>query len=630
MLRRRVLQLLSASASTLAGVQELWWNATYVENANPDGLYDRRVIGINGTWPPPPISVNTSDSLLIHLTNGLDEPTTLHNHGMFFNSTSWMDGAIAVSQCGIPPGQTFDYLIPVNTSGQWGTYWAHAHSLGQYVDGFRTPLVLHPSQETYQYDEEFTVVLGDWYHQEHSVLVKQFISIADPGGAEPIPDSALMYFAQNSSYLPPIAGTSPSPVTAAVGFNENSTLPFVAGRRYRLRIINTSALSTFFFWIDGHSMRIIEADGTDVQEYPVDMLDLAVAQRYSVLVDARNDTSSNWMIHANMDPTMFDHVPSTLQLNITSSITYANGQNITDLGTVSNYTQLNDSTLVPYEVVPQPSVTKTLTLEFLFDTMNDGTNRAMINDVVYNQPIVPAVLSELSLGQNATIQEAYGPYSYMLDHLDVVDLLVKNTDKNHHPFHLHGHKFQIVNRAEQFDSNDPTLNPPLVEGQANPMRRDTVVIPGGGSVTLRVVADNPGAWLFHCHIEWHLEAGLAIQLIEAPLVAQERASGNVPSFIYDQCATLGIPTTGNAAGHASPTDLTGLPLGPYLQKLGWLPKGILAMTGCVLTAFIGMVTVVWYEMGATDSEEEIEEEARRQLAAKVEKRKFFGIFQRAD
>lgn len=66
------------------------------------------------------------------------------------------------------------------------------------------------------------------------------------------------------------------------------------------------------------------------------------------------------------------------------------------------------------------------------------------------------------------------------------------------PSHLHGHKFQIVNRAAQFDSNDPTLNPPLVEGQANPMRRDTVVIPGGGSVTLRVVADNPGVWMLHC------------------------------------------------------------------------------------------------------------------------------------
>ncbi|KIJ61411.1 multicopper oxidase [Hydnomerulius pinastri MD-312] len=628
MLGRHFLQLLAVSTCAFAGVHELWWNITYVEDANPDGLYERRVIGVNGTWPPPPISVDTSDSLLLHVSNGLDQPTTMHHHGMFFNSTSWMDGALSVSQCGIPPGQTFDYVVPINTSEQYGTYWAHAHAGGQYVDGLRTPLVLHPPKETYQYDEEFTVVLGDWYHQEHEVLMKQFINIANPGGAEPVPDSALIYFAQNATYLPPIPGMSPSPVTSAVGFNENSTLPFVPGRTYRLRVINTSAFSAFFFWIDGHDMRIIEVDGTDVQESPIDVLSISAAQRYSVLVEARNDTSSNWLIHANMDTDMFDKVPSTLNPNITSSITYAAGESITDLGPISDYGSINDTALVPTIPVPQPPATKTIDLEFMFDTMNDGTNRGMMNGVVYNSPLVPAIMSELSLGSNATVQEAYGPYSYMLDHLEVVDIVIKNADKGMHPFHLHGHKFQIVNRADQYNSTDPALNPPLVEGQANPMRRDTVAIPAGSSVTLRVVADNPGAWLLHCHVEWHLQAGLAVQFIEAPIQAQERAVGQVPSFIYDQCAALGNLDSGNAAGHASATDLSGLPLGPYQQKLGWLTKGILAMTGCVLTAVIGMLTVMWYSMGTGDSEEEMEQEARRRMETKEKRGRLFGLFKK--
>ena len=64
--------------------------------------------------------------------------------------------------------------------------------------------------------------------------------------------------------------------------------------------------------------------------------------------------------------------------------------------------------------------------------------------------------------------------------------------------HLHGHKFQIVHRAEDYTSADPALNPPLVEGQANPIRRDTVQIPSMHSATIRIVADNPGAWLMHC------------------------------------------------------------------------------------------------------------------------------------
>ena len=58
---------------------------------------------------------------------------------------------------------------------------------GQYVDGLRAPVVIHPDQEAHEYDEEFTVVLGDWYHDQHADLLQQFISVANPGGAEPVP-----------------------------------------------------------------------------------------------------------------------------------------------------------------------------------------------------------------------------------------------------------------------------------------------------------------------------------------------------------------------------------------------------------------------------------------------------------
>jgi iron transport multicopper oxidase len=77
------------------------------------------------------------------------------------------------------------------------------------------------------------------------------------------------------------------------------------------------------------------------------------------------------------------------------------------------------------------------------------------------------------------------------------------------------------------------------------------------------------------HIEWHLESGLAIQLIEAPLLAQQR--NKTPQAMYDNCKALGKPFSGNAAGFASTTNLAGLPLGPYPQRLGWHPKGIGAM-----------------------------------------------------
>ncbi|KAI0347221.1 Fet3 protein [Trametopsis cervina] len=624
---RSALSLLALVAPVLAGVHEVWWNITYVEDANPDGLFARRVIGVNGTWPPPILDVSTDDDILVHATNSVADPMTIHHHGMFFNSTSWQDGAQGVSQCGVPTGQSWDYLVPVSTSGQRGSYWWHSHANGQYPDGLRAPNVLHPPQEKHTYDEEFTVILSDWYHDEHNVLLKQFISVANPGGAEPVPDSALVYFAQGPKYLAPIAGTSPASVTSAVGFNENATLPFQPGKTYRLRIINVSTFAAFYFYIDGHEMRIIEADGTDTEEFPTDLLSVTVAQRYSILVTARNDTSANWAIHANMDTDMFDTIPDTLNPNVTTSITYDPSAPLTNLGTfgIDDLHDVDDLSLVPIDVEPMLPSTVTIPLEVSFDTLDDGTNRASFNGQTYNMPLVPSAYSELTLGANATIQEAYGPFAFVLNHLDVIDIVLQNGDAGKHPFHIHGHKFQLVQRSTDYTSDDPELNPPINESQTNPMRRDTVQVPSGQGVTLRFIADNPGAWLFHCHIEWHLQAGLAVTFIEAPLQAQERNS--IPQAGFDQCAALGLPFSGNAVGNSGSKvlDLTGLPLGPFPQILGWRPKGIGAMAGCVLTAVLGMLTVTWYSLGGSISEEEMEAEVRQQQEEKARRGKFFGL-----
>lgn len=59
------------------------------------------------------------------------------------------------------------------------------------MDGLRSGVVIHPEKEKHQYDEEFTIIFGDWYHDEHSVLLKQFISVANPGGAEPVPGKSI-------------------------------------------------------------------------------------------------------------------------------------------------------------------------------------------------------------------------------------------------------------------------------------------------------------------------------------------------------------------------------------------------------------------------------------------------------
>lgn len=118
--------------------------------------------------------------------------------------------------------------------------------------------------------------------------------------------------------------------------------------------------------------------------------------------------------------------------------------------------------------------------------------------------------------------------------------------------------------------------------------------------------------------------------IEAPLEMQQRAQTvlSPPTTLAQQCLAQNLLASGNAAGHASATDLSGLRLGPFLQNNGWRAKGILAMTGCVLTAVIGMITIVWYAMGGALSDEEIEREVRAAQAAKMKRGRLFGLLKR--
>ncbi|KAJ3334922.1 ferroxidase fet3 [Gonapodya sp. JEL0774] len=528
---------------------------------------------------------------------------------MFFNRSSWYDGATSVTQCGIPTNATYTYLVDPTTSGQTGTYWYHGHTRGQYVDGFRAPLIIHRNGEKTrkgaEYDDEYVLALFDWYHDEHKVLLGQFLSESNPGGAEPVPKSAVAVVAHNGTYL--------------AGFSENSTIPFVPGKTYRLRIINMSALAMFSVWIDGHNITVIEVDGTDVEPYPIDMVTLSVAQRISVLVTAKNETDSNWLVHMNMSPDMFDFVPDDLQLNITTTILYNTSFPTADGTTVDEYLEFPDADLVPIDVEGEATADVSITLAATFDTADDGTNRAFFNDITYVTPLTPTLLTASTMGNLSSDVRVYGQTNtYVLELGQNIELVVVNLDAGYHPFHLHGHKFQIVGTSMDVTSDDVTVNPPVNEGMANPMRRDTIMVPPGGSRTIRFRADNPGAWLFHCHIEWHLESGLAAQFIEAPSAIQALA-GNAPPEVAQHCQALGVSVTGNVGGKMSVTDFGAYSFGPYVQVLGFQAKGIIALVFSALSAILGIAAVAWYPLGGGLDDEELELEVAAAMAIKAKK-----------
>ncbi|KAF9978201.1 hypothetical protein BGZ73_003382 [Actinomortierella ambigua] len=538
------------------------WNITYV-NVNPDGLFERRAVGVNGQFPVPAISATLNDTLVINVINQLDTPTSLHAHGLFQTHNAQYDGPAMVTQCPIPPGGNFTYVIPIE---QHGTYWIHGHYHGQYVDGLRAPVIIHNINETYKYDEEYTVSLADWYHKQHQELTDWYLSIYNPSGAEPVPESALINHVSDAK------------------FN------FVPGKTYRLRIINMSALAMFHFHLAGHDMDIIEIDGIDVEPKRVSSFPITAAQRYSVLVKARNDTSSNYIMHADMDPDMFDKVPPELKLNITGTIVYSPTAPLAP-EEPSQWDDFDDGDLVP--VVKQASVKpdRQIVLDAVFSVLDDYSNKATFNDITYVPPKVPTLFTAMTTGNLSTNPEVYGKYVHpvVLKKDEMIELVINNKDPGNHPFHLHGHVFQIIGRRDS--AYDPATSEPFPETSPNPSRRDTVLIPSEGAISIRFKADNPGVWLFHCHIEWHLEAGLAMTFIEAPEVLPSLLKID-PSH-YDSCKALGIPYSGNAAGKEG-LDLDGANLGPNPLPGTFTTKGVVALVFTIISALLGLAAVIWY------------------------------------
>jgi iron transport multicopper oxidase len=130
--------------------------------------------------------------------------------------------------------------------------------------------------------------------------------------------------------------------------------------------------------------------------------------------------------------------------------------------------------------------------------------------------------------------------------------VVNNLDAAIHPFHLHGHQFQVCERPS---SGAGTFSGHTRNFPAVPMRRDVIAVNAGSYVVIRFQADNPGVWLFHCHIEWHVIMGLTATIIEAP---EELSGLPIPSDSQAACAMQNIPIAGNAAGNTKNlTDLTG-------------------------------------------------------------------------
>lgn len=164
----------------------------------------------------------------------------------------------------------------------------------------------------------------------------------------------------------------------------------------------------------------------------------------------------------------------------------------------------------------------------------------------------------MSTGDAAANPAVYGEYShpFVLEKGQTIEVIINNDDSGKHPMHLHGHAFQAAYRSSEnagfYDGNGTFTS----DFRSIPMRRDTFVVMPEGFVVLRFRADNPGVWLLHCHIEWHIDSGLVVTMVEAPLDLQKTLV--IPDDHFAVCEAGGVLDKGNAAGNTVDFfDLTG-------------------------------------------------------------------------
>lgn len=584
---------------------EFNFTAEYV-NKNPDGVYDRRVIGINGEWPIPTIRVKKNDRVIINLTNDLeDKDTSLHFHGLFQKGSNAMDGPQMVTQCPIAPGYTFTYDFEV--TDQAGTYWYHSHTGNQYGDGLRGLFIIEDTEELpFAYDEEVTLSVSDWYHMEAPELMEKFLTRYNPTGAEPIPQNSL--------------------------FNDtkNVTWSVEANKTYFLRIANMGLFTSQYLYLEDHTFTIVEIDGVLVEPQETQSLLISVAQRYGVLIKTKDSTNKNYRFVNAIDKEMLDVLPEDLQLVSTNWVQYNNNLELpkAHMGNeadfdklVESITQFDDFELKPLsknQLLEDPDYQ--ITLNFTMDNLGDGVNYAFFNDKTYTAPVVPTLYTVMSSGEYASNVEIYGSNtnSHVLQKDEVVEIVLNNKDPGKHPFHLHGHTFQVISRSEEGDDDDNPIiydpkNPDHTKYPEFPMERDTLLVNPNGFIVIRFKADNPGVWYFHCHVDWHLEQGLAITLIEAPLDIQ---SQGVPENHYNSCKAANVAFEGNAAGNSGDNKQSWFNLeGENLQfpplPEGFTLKGYIAFAICTIVALYGLFTI--YKYGMQDIQTENNEKVIRHL-----------------
>jgi FtsP/CotA-like multicopper oxidase with cupredoxin domain len=472
----------------------------------------RIATALNGQVPGPLLRWRAGDTVTVRVKNALAVPTSLHWHGVIVPSD--MDGVPGLSFAGIAPGETFEYRFRVNQSG---TYWYHSHSRFQEQVGLYGPIVIEPrGGERHAADREHVVLFSDWTDTDPEHLYRilkvdseyfnfgqrtagDFIGSVRQQGLGPTLDERRMWneMRMNPTDLADVSGYTYTYLTNGVTPAGNWTGLFKPGERVRLRVINGSSMSFFDMRIPGLKLNIVSADGQDIQPVAVDEFRIGAGEVYDVIVEPREERAYTFFAQS-IDrsgyargtlaprPGMQAQVPAMDSRPLLTMADMGMGQD-NSMGPMVDSVALDPRTdLDDPGVGLRDNGRRVLTYADLRTLDGPIDSRAPGRDIVLH---LTGHMERFVWSFNGRKFSEAEPLRF--NYGERLRLVLINDSMMNHPIHLHGMWGEVESAAGEVLFRKHTIN-------VQPAQR----------LSYRVTADAIGHWAYHCHLLYHMEAGM--------------------------------------------------------------------------------------------------------------------------
>ncbi len=511
----------------------------------PVNFTGKKVIGtvINGQVPAPTLYWREGDTVTLNVTNRMNVSTSIHWHGMILPAD--MDGVPGLSYQGIGPGETFQYRFKVQQSG---TFWYHSHSRFQEQTGLYGAIVIEPREaERFPSDREHVVVLSDWTDSDPEQVfanlkkMSSYYSRTEPTTPEIFKQVGMEGFAKawkermawNRMRMSPrdisdVTGYTYTYLTNGVAPEGNWTGLFLRGEKVRLRFVNASSMTYFDVRIPGLKMTVVAADGQDVEPVSIDEFRIGVAETLDVIVSPSDDRAYTIFaqaidrtgyaagtlaprenMHGEIPP--IDPVPSLSMADMGMDMSKmagmtAGGMDMSSMKGMSNSKTVSISHHYATEYGPMNTkvtqVASTALDNPCAGLRHNGRRVLSYADLhTIGGPLDPREPSrEIELHLTGNMERYMWsfngvPYSeakpILFHYGERLRIVLVNDTMMNHPIHLHGMWSEVENDQGQFQ-----------------MRKHTVSVQPAQRISYLVNANARGRWAYHCHMLYHMDAGM--------------------------------------------------------------------------------------------------------------------------